>query len=233
MSTLSNFFLNDLTSSINSGERLNIFVPVKSNNLFSQMKDFYLCPAGYLLLIFGSFSILLGYETFRSREYTKFLASLYPYKKLLWILLISQIILLILFLLLILILLLACLFIYGVNLINLNFLIFLSTALLVFTFLFLNGFVVGLLRSKPAKLVSLVLIFFFFFFVFQGIVTKVVEKRATYIKSYYNLHLEKLKLIMSIERDSYNKFGRFESGKEAPEDLKRFVKQAVLILIIK
>ena len=191
------------------------------------MKDFYLCPAGYLLLIFGSFSILLGYETFHNREYIKFLACLYPYRKLLLILLISRIVLLILFLLFIFILFLVCQFIYGVYLVNFYFLVFVGVTILVFIFLLLNGFVVGMLRSKSVRLVSLVLVFFFFLFVFQGIVTKVVEKRSAYIKSHYDLHLEKLKLIMSVERDSFNKFGRFKSGKEAPEDLKRFVKQAV------
>lgn len=227
MSVLSASFFNDLVSTVNSADRLNIYTPREGKNLFSQIKDFYSSTAGYILLIFGFFSVLFGYEVFRDSEYIKFLGSICSHKLLFLLLYISRVILLIMFVLFISVLFLACSFFKGVNILNPYLPVFLGLLLLVLIFLFSIGFMVGMFRSKSVKLISMILIYFFFFYVLPVAVTKVMEKKAESIKSHYDLYLEKLKLFMTIERDGFKKFGNFKSGKEAPEDVKKFIKDAI------
>ncbi len=214
---------NELMANVDTGERLNIYNSFKGKNLFTEKSGGYMDFSGILILIGCLLSLLYGCETFRNKDYLKFISSISNYKNIFGSLVIARLIIITLIFILLVILSSIFALINGVNIVNVSFLIFVFVMLLVIDFFTSAGFAIGTLRNKTTGIVLLGIFYFTSIFIIPWTVNKIVTVKAGDIPSNYKLELKKLKLIMDFERKFYEQFGIFIGKEEAPEEVKKLI----------
>ena len=216
----------ELTANIDSGEVLRIYNSCKGKTLYDRktvgFKDF----SGVILLLGSLFALYFGYESFRSKEYLKFLSSLLNYKAVFFSVFISRIVLIFLYFL----------FITGSALLVLKFnrislseneyfhlLLYLVVMFLMLFFFFLSGTIIGSFKSKASGMVAIISLWFVFVFFIPGIVESIVYKKADNIMSDFHLELEKLKTLMKFEKRAIDQEGRFKHSTRNSEQVRELV----------
>lgn len=214
-SPLSIYFVNsstisELTSNVDSGERLNIYNSFKGRTLFADKKGGFKDFSGIMLLLGSLLVLYLGYESFIHRDYLRFMYGFVDYKRLFFSIVLSRgFILVFLFL-----------FNVGISLIILeingiqflegeyaHFFIYLVTLVLVLVFFFALGTIAGSFKSGFAGFVMVIISWFVLVFLFPGIVNTITSRQADNIVSNYKLELQKLKSLMDFERHSFEELG--------------------------
>jgi hypothetical protein len=225
-STLFNdYAFNELHSSINIAERLNIYKSIKGPGFFIARSGFMTFCG--IILLFGVFaSLLYGYDTTKSKEYLKLLSDISGSKKVFWAVMVSRIIILNLAFLLLAGISLLSLLIDDINLFQPP-LIFIAVVLsLVLTFFFALGGVIGSLKKLSRGIV-----FAAVYFLSVGLIPFLAdvgsEINAAAIDPLLKFDLKNLKTIMEIDKELINKHGSLKSTEPAAPEIVKAVKAAV------
>ncbi|MCX6584917.1 MAG: ABC transporter permease subunit [Candidatus Aminicenantes bacterium] len=231
-SPMSIFFSNstvfkDMTANFDSGERLNITVNLKGENLFAQKAGEYMDFSGIINLVGILLALLYGFFGAHNKDYLLFLSCLGDYRTILRCLLISRIILINLVLVALSGLALLWLLILGVPIPVGFFLTYLAVAMLMLSIFVTAGFIIGSVNKTIVGLAFLVVIYFASTFLIPWAVLKITSVNAYDITSNYKMELEKVKLMMDVEKRSYEKVGIYNSQKEAPDDVKQIAREAL------
>ncbi|MDQ1353832.1 MAG: transporter permease subunit [Acidobacteriota bacterium] len=230
-SPMSIFFNNstmykDMTANFDAGERLNISNNLKGENLFAQKAGEYMDFSGIIFLVGALLGLLYGFFGAHNKDYLLFLSCLGDYRTILRCLLISRIILINLALVALSGLALLCLLILGVPIPVGNFLIYLAVAVLMLSIFVTVGFIIGSINKTIVGLTVLTIIYFASVFLIPWAVLKITSVSAYEITSNYKMELDKLKLMMAVEKGILEKIGILKRGTIPTEKLKELVREA-------
>jgi ABC-type transport system involved in multi-copper enzyme maturation permease subunit len=202
----------NLNAFVDSGERMKIYESFKGKNAFIGYTSIFLNLTG-LILLFGSLlALLYGFEAYKDRTFLKFLEGIVrSRRKLFGFVLISR-----LFLLLIgnVIITLTVWFIFLLNgLPNIDvvklFLYSLVSFLMLACFL-IAGMLASSVKNRMAGMISVFAIWLLFVFFIPAMVGEIVYGRAESLISTYKMEMEKLKLMMSIEKQAKEQAGKLD-----------------------
>jgi ABC-type transport system involved in multi-copper enzyme maturation permease subunit len=207
-SQLSTLFFNsnhftELTCHIDSGEKLNTFSLFKGKKIFEEKPGKLLDFSG-IILILGSFiALFYGFDAFRYTEYIKSLASMYGYRQTFFYIWLSRVILL-------------CVFFIGVTLIAtllmvingikikgdgwVHLSVFFLIMLMMQVFFLTLGAMAKSFRSALISGIFIILFWIFFVYIIPAGLNKIVEAKAGKMPSYYQVELDKLKIVMAYEK---------------------------------
>ncbi len=203
----------ELTASVDTSERMKIYNPFKGKTLFSEKSGSFTDFAGIVILLAGFMVLLYGFDTFIHEDYLKFLSSISGHKKIFWFVLISRVILLNLFFLLLIGFSTVWVLINGINIFNVFFLWFVFVLLLVITFFFMSGVIIGTLKRKTVMFIVLAAFYSAFVFIFPFTINKIISKKAANITDIYQLEMEKLETIIKFEKRAIASEGKYEKWK--------------------
>lgn len=216
----------ELTANIDSGEVLNIYHSWKGKTLYGKKPGGFKDFSGLILLLGSLFALYFGYESFRHKEYLKFLSSLANHRTVFFSIFFSRIILLILF------------FLFEIGgallLLKFNGLIFskseysqlwcyLLVMLILLLFFFISGTVIGTFKSKSAALITIIALWFSVVFFIPGTIDSIIYRKANTITSEFQLELEKLKTLMKFEKRAIDEEGRFKRSNRNSEEVRELV----------
>lgn len=227
-SPISIFFINsgvipDVTSYVDAGERLKLYLPLKGKNIFKMIRSNFTDFSGIILFFGTLLSILYGFDTFRGKEYMKFLSSLSSDRKVFFSMVISRGLLLLLTFLAIISCALLLALVNGLFIPFDKFLrYFILMIFLVSLFFFVLGTVFSSIKSITMALTAVLSCWFILLYFIPTAVNIFIASRADLITPIYELELNKLKIIMDFEKRSIEKAGIFKSGEEV-SDQKREV----------
>ncbi|MCP4221246.1 MAG: hypothetical protein GY765_41855, partial [bacterium] len=213
-----------LVSNVDTTERLNIYQNLKSKCLFSEKSGGFMDFSGIMCLLGCFLALLYGFDTFRREDYLKFLADISKPKVLYASVLISRLILLNVFFTALAGFSVVWMMINGIQVLSVYFFWFILVLLLVATFFFAVGTVIGCMKNKSAGFILMGVSYFAFMFLIPWAVNKLVYISAADISSNYKLELDNLKQMMAFENRAFNQVGVWKSGDIAPENVKRLVK---------
>jgi ABC-type transport system involved in multi-copper enzyme maturation permease subunit/ABC-type cobalamin/Fe3+-siderophores transport system ATPase subunit len=217
-STLSIMFDNagvfsEINANIDAEEVLSIYSSSKGKELFDKKSGGFKDFSGVILLLGSIFVLYFGYESFRYKEYLKFLSSLSDHKKVFFSILFSRIILVVLFFL----------FNIGSALILLKFndiilskneyshlWLYLAVKLLLLLFFYISGTIIGTFKSKSVSLVSIVVFWFAFVFFIPGVIESIIYKNAGDMTPVFKLELEKFKSQLKFKKRAFDEDGRLK-----------------------
>jgi ABC-type transport system involved in multi-copper enzyme maturation permease subunit len=228
-SPLSIYFFNsctisELTSNVDSGERLNIYNSFKGRTLFAEKAGGYKDFSGIMLLLGSLLVLYFGYESLIHKDYLRFMSDFIDYKKLFSYIIFSRILVFILFFL----------FNTGISLIllkvnavafsnheYLQLAIYMGTLVLMLMFFFALGTIAGTFKSRFAGFVLVIVSWFVFVFLIPGVVSTSTSQKADNIASNYHLELEKLKRLMDFEKRALEDVGL--TSKENIEEVRKYM----------
>jgi hypothetical protein len=202
--------ISELTSNVDSGERLNIYNSFKGRALFAEKSGGFKDFSGIMLLLGSLLALYFGYESLIYKDYLRFLTSTEDVKKVFLSLMAARIFIFILFFLLNAGLSLVLLFVNGVRPARVDyyyFLIYLAVLVLMLIFFFVLGTVAGSLKSRFAGFVMLIFSWFIFVFLAPGVVSAIISRKADTIISNYRLELKKLRTLMAFEKRALEQVG--------------------------
>jgi len=227
-SPLSVFFSNsslitELTANVDSGERLYIYNSFKGRALFAEkfggFKDF----SGIMLLLGSLLVLYLGYDSLIHKDYLRFLSGFYSLPRIFTAVTLSRLLTIFSFFLFNIACSLILLKLNGLQLSSddlRNFYIYTGTLLLMTALFFALGTIAGSLRSRFSGFVLLIASWFVLVFLVPGIVNSITSRRVGNIMTDNQVELEKLKLLMSVEKRTYEKVGSLkESNKRGAKQL--------------
>jgi len=211
-----------LTANVDSAEGLSITNSINGKELFAEAGG-YMDFSGILLLISTFLALIYGYDIMRDKEYLKLLADLSKCKKIHITVALLRIILLSLSCVLLYCLSLLWLFINGIPA-NASFLLYIAILLPVVTFFITTGAFIGYRIGRPFQFITLAALYFSLLLLIPWAIKKCLYIEATNnICSTYELEYEKLKVMMDLERRSYNQIGTWKSGAVGPDEVKALV----------
>ncbi len=215
----------EMTSYVDSGERLKIYNSLKGKNIFD-VKKFGFTDFSGILLFFGSLlALFYGYETFNNAEYLKFLSTLSSKNRVFLSMLFSRIIMM---LLLFLIIAASALLLIALNdlyvPINTYLFFFALSIFLVLLFFFSIGTIIGTLKSKIIGIITLLSCWFLLLYFIPTAVNTYVTDRSDLITPIYKLEMDKLKILMDFERRNMEKYGISKYGEQ--DDTEREIIQS-------
>jgi ABC-type transport system involved in multi-copper enzyme maturation permease subunit len=195
--------IQDMTSYIDSGERLNIYKPLKGKNIFEFSKNWFADFSGILFFFGGLVALILGFAAFQNTEYQRYLATIVPKDKLYASAFGARAIELALFFLFFIFAVIALIELNGISIgINRFLLFFFIVIYLVSMVFFAIGTLFGTCKSRLIALTGAISAFFLLLFIVPSIVNIVISINSNFIKPDYQLELEKLKLMMDFEKKS-------------------------------
>lgn len=205
----------EMTSYVDSGERLKIYNSLKGKNIFD-VKKFGFTDFSGILLFFGSLlALFYGYETFNNDEYLKFLSTLSSKNRVFFSMVFSRIIMM---LLMFLIIVASALLLIAFNdlhvQINSYLFYFALSIFLLLLFFFSIGTIIGTLKSKVTGIIALLSCWFLLLYFIPTAVNTYVTDRSDLITPIYKLEMEKLKILMDFERRTMEKYGISKYGEE-------------------
>jgi hypothetical protein len=214
-SPLSIYFFNsctisELTSNVDSGERLNIYNSFKGRTLFAEKAGGFKDFSGIMLLLGSLLVLYFGYEALIYKDYLRFMSGFIDYKKLFTSIILSRVLVFILFFLLITGISLVLLKINAVKFSNHEYLqlaVYMGTLVLMLIFFFALGTIAGAFKSRFAGFVLVIISWFVFVFLIPGVVGAINSQKADNIISDYHLELEKLKILMDFEKRALEEVG--------------------------
>jgi hypothetical protein len=216
--------ITDMTSFIDSGERLNIYTPLQGRNVFN-LKKWGLSDFSGIIMFFASLMALFyGYETLNNDEYLKFLSTVTHARKVFISLLLSRIILIVLLFLIITSAGFLLLVINGLYVpLNKYMLSFLLLILLISIFFFVLGTAFSTVRSKITGLTTILSIWFILLFIIPTIINSYIANKADFITPLYRMEMEKFKILSDFEKRSIEKEGVFTPGKQPTDSIKNMM----------
>jgi hypothetical protein len=212
-SPLSIYFFNsstimELTSIVDSGERLNIYNSFKGRTLFTEKSGGFKDFSGIMLLL-GSFLVLyFGYESMIRKDYYRFMAGFTDYRIFFLATVLSRLSIIVLCFLVTGALSLLLIEFNGIRISGrhfIHFAIYLGGLELMLMFFFFIGTIAGTLKSRSAGIVTVFVSWFLLVFLVPGIVSTIISGKAGDISSDYQLELEKLKRLMDFEKRASEK----------------------------
>ena len=221
-STISIFYINsgvipDMTAYVDSGVRLKIYMPYKGKNIFKIIRSNFTDFSGIILFFGTLLSILYGYDTFRGKEYLKFISSISSGRKVFFSMVLSRVLLLFLTFLAI----ISC----GLMMALMNGLFipvdkflgyFILLILMVSLFFFLLGTVFSSIKSLTTAITFILSCWFVLIYFIPTTVNIFISSRADLITPIYELELDKFKIVMDFEKRSIEIAGNF--GKKVSEN---------------
>lgn len=214
---ISTFFSNsavisELTAFVDSGVRLRIYKSLLGKNLFLDKSGGFKDLSGIILLFGTLMALYFGYDSFRHKEYLKFITSLTSTKSAYFSILFARLILLNLNFLLIILLSLLLTRINGLHLSSqeiVNFSVFILLTILLLSFFLVLGAVIGCSKSNINAIVAIITVWVAFAFVAPGIITNMVYQRAGAIESDFKVEMDKLRQLIDFENRAIAQQGRF------------------------
>lgn len=214
-SPLSIFFVNtstisELTSNVDSGEKLNIYNSFKGKTLFAEKSGGFKDFAGIMLLLGSILLLYFGYEAMIYKDYFRFMTGFSSHGVMFAAAVLSRILAMILFLILTAGLALTVLQINGIKLSAeeyVHFFHYQGGLVLLMIFFFCLGTIAGSMKSRFAGFVLVILSWFVLVFLAPGLVSGITSARAAHISSDYNLELQKLKRLMGFEKRAFKEVG--------------------------
>ena len=194
-------FLSEMMAFIDSSERLNIYKPLKSKNVFDSNKYMFADCSGIFLFFGGLLGLFYGYMAFLHTEYLKFLASITGKKKLFSSIYLSRASILVQFSLVYLASAVLLITINGVAIGIDQYLVVLFIKMCgVSLAFFAVGAVFGLCESIFVGLAGAIASWFLLLFIIPFIVSVIVSAYSGTIKPENQLEIEKFKLMMDHEK---------------------------------
>jgi len=191
----------ELVGEFDQGEKLNIFSLLKGKNIFLEKPGKLIDFSGFFLLIGSLMALYSGYEAFRSREYLRFLASLFGYRRVFVFLWLSRAIWLIFYFTAMLLCAVLLLLLSGIHLPgSFGFLLaFLVIKLMLMIFFFSLGCLANSLGERNARY-FLMLAWFLFVYLLPVFTNKIIEATSRNIAPNTQSELTKLNDLMAYER---------------------------------
>lgn len=193
----------DLLGKMDVNAHLGIFDNYKDGSLYSgNFTGLWNC-AGILILLGSLLVLFFGYETFRNRDYLKFLSSLTYYKKVFFYILFSRFVIITLTLLFINV---GLLLFSAVNQIDITRIDiyrlggYFLVCLLVMLFFFIFGIFIGLVSRRHIGVITILIIWIVFFMVLPGSITNFIRNRAIDSTEDYKNEISKIKIIKKFEK---------------------------------
>jgi hypothetical protein len=203
----------EITSFVDSGERLKIYNPLGGRNLFklkifnAGITDF----SGILIFFGGLVFLFYGYETLSRRKYLRFLASLFPGRRVYMLMFLSRNVIILMIFLIIVIFSVLVMLLNGLSFpFQTPMLHFLLTAFLNLVFFFALGLCIGAVRSHLVGIPAIIGCWLLVVFLLPTAVNFFTAGNANHITSLYNLEMDKLKVIMNFEKQAIEKAGKFK-----------------------
>lgn len=214
----------DMTSYLDSGERLKIYLPLKGKNIFDLKKNGMTDFSG-ILIFFGSLlALLYGYETLGKDEYLKFISSLTKVKKVFNGLMLSRIFLLFLLFLGLIASALLLMVINGFPVpINIHLLYFFLMIFLNSLFYFVLGTVFSTVKSKMIGLTSVLSCWFILLFIFPTVTNSFISSKSDHITPVYKLESEKFKIFSDFEKKAIDNAITYRYGGKLTKEVKELV----------
>ena len=229
-SPLSAYFINsstisELTSNVDSGERLNIYNSFKGKTLFEEKAGGFKDFAGIMLLLGSLLVLYLGYEAFIYKDYLRFMTGFLPEGRLFAAIILARLGVLLFFFIFNAGLSLVLLKLNGIGLAGhdiRHLSIFMLVLGLMLVFFFVLGIIAGSFKSSFTGFIMVILSWFLFIFLIPGVVNGVTARKADNITSTYQMELEKLKILMGFEQRALDQRRSVPESREKSEsDLKR------------
>lgn len=214
----------EMTSFVDSGERLRIYMALKGSNIFRTRRSGFADLSGILLFLGSLLSAFMGFNAFANVEFLKMLTSLTSSRETFIYLMAVRFFLLALLFLGV----LAC----GVLVIGLNgiilpigphFAIYAGSMLLMTMFFFTLGAVCGGFKSRKSGGFMLVTVWFLLVLVAPSMVNYYVAYRSKLIKPLHRMEMEKLKLVMDFEKRAIEQKVTFQYGEKLTDPVKIMV----------
>ncbi|MDQ1353528.1 MAG: transporter permease subunit, partial [Acidobacteriota bacterium] len=213
--------LQDMTAYIDSGERLNIYKPLKNKNIFTITKYIFADFSGIFLVFVGLLALFYGSPAYSSQEYLKTLASIAGKKNLFLNTLLARAILLTLYNLLFLFLAVLLIDINGVSIdIDKYLVLFFLEMCGVTAFFLVLGSAFGSIGSVHWGQRGIIISWLILLLILPFLLDLIVSVNAATIKPETQLEIEKLKLMMDFEKNSNQKAGILELNQK-PADIDR------------
>jgi len=214
-SPLSVFFVNsstisELISNVDSGERLNIFNSFKGKTLFAEKSGGFKDFSGIILLLGSLLVIYLGYDSLVPKDYLRFITGFVDYRKFFASVILSRLFILVMFFILNGCLSLILLRLNRIRLSNEEFIhlaAFYGVLILMVLVFYFLGAIAGSFKSSFMGFVTVILSWFALVFLIPGTINTVISEKSDIILPYYQLELQKLKILMDFERSSSHKVG--------------------------
>lgn len=196
----------ELTCRIDSGEKLNIYSLFKGKKVFAEKPGKLFDFSGLFLILGSLIALYYGYDSYRKREYIKFLASLYGHRQTFLCIWLSRVILLCIsfFLITLIALLMLICQIEITNAVLKHLSLFFLVMLLMQIFFFTVGSFASSLK-QGLRGFTIVVFWISSVFLIPAMMNKIVEARAENITSYYISELRKLNILMPFEKEGKRK----------------------------
>ena len=220
---ISLFFVNsnvvpEMTSVVDSGERLNIYHSLKGKNPYALRKSGFADFSGFLFFFGTLLALLYGYGTFNSFKYIRFLSTLTPRSRdrsVFISLMVTRIILLFLIQLFFFCSAFILTIINGVSLpLNAAAIFFFLEMFLANSIFFVFGTITGTIGSRIKGGSIALICWIFLLFLLPEALNFYISKRAGHITPVYKLEQEKQKIVMDFEKRAIKKVGIFNNGKK-------------------
>lgn len=206
--------IQDLSSFVDSGERLNIYQSMKGKSIFAQ-KKFPFTDFSGIIFIFGTLLVLLyGFDTFTKRDYLMTPASMSSDSRIFFSLIFARIAMILFLILAVIAGAMLIILANGLILpINIHFLWFLVLLFLVFIFFFIIGTILSTCKSRLVGASTLFTTWFILLFILPAIAIYFLYKQADGLSLAYEIELKKLALVSQAEKKILEKEGRFSKDK--------------------
>lgn len=203
----------ELTANIDTSERMRIYNPYKGKALFSEKLGSFTDLAGIFALVGCLLAMVYGFNTFINDDYLAFLCDYHPYKSVFQAVIMARLILLIALFLSLTGFSTVWSYINGMPVANVYFLGYVFVLLLLVTFFFLLGAVVGTAKNKSTRFIVFTALYFIFVFLLPWTTNKIISKMANNLTPIYQLEKEKLGTILKFEKYALEHQGRYEEWK--------------------
>jgi len=222
----SNPLFEELLSSVNTAERLNIYKSLKGKEFFIA-KTGYLNFIGILFLIGILFALFYGMDTTYKKKYLKFLSTISSSKRAFWSIVLARIIILNIVSLFLLVISITPLLLNEINLFRIGFIPIFMGASLVFSLFFGFGCIVGRLNVKDRFIRSIVMgsIYFFFVIIMPLLANIFIQISANDIERLFEFDLYNLKLIQAVEKRLIAKYGVLKPGEKPKKELIKAIEE--------
>ncbi|NIM78275.1 MAG: hypothetical protein GTN53_18810 [Candidatus Aminicenantes bacterium] len=227
----------ELLSTVNTAERLNIYKSFKGKEYFIERSG-YLNFMGILFLLGVFFALTYGKNTTERKDYLKSFSTFSGFRKVFWARVISRLILLNLGSLLLCLISITPLLIENINLFRCASIPLFLGGGLVFSVFFSGGCVIGQLKDRKKrksrilgfsgrsfKLIVLGLVYFFFVIILPLIANIFIKVKANDIEPLFEFDLYNLKLIQKVEMRLINRFGVLEAGEIPKKEILKAIEE--------
>jgi hypothetical protein len=209
----------DVNSFVDSGERLNIYLPMKGKYIFDLKKSGFMDLSGVILFFGTLLALLYGIDAGRSREYLKFLSSIAGKRQVFFSISISRIIILLTLFTMLIAGAMALTAINGFYIpIDKYLAVFIAMVWMLLIFFFMLGAAFGFRKNRVIAFTLSLVTWFFLVFIIPDAVNTVVARIGDHITPVYQLEREKMNILAKFERRSIEIAGIFDTKRVSSKD---------------